>query len=699
MTQDLWLDTETFSPVELTTHGTHRYAEKAEVIITSWAVNDEPAKACEGWNPDLEPLIHDPATTIYIHNSAFDRTILRHTQNLELSLERIVDPMVVALMHSLPGGLGPLCDVLGIDQDLTKIRAGKELIKLFCKPLPKNRKLTRADKFTHPAEWVQFMEYARMDIEAMRAVMKKLPKWNATPTERALWVLDQRSNDRGYRIDLDLAQKALDAVGVAQDALAEEAFDMTDGGVTNTRRRDVLLDYLREVCGYDISDLRGPTIRNILQDDTLPEIVRELLLNRQQASLSSTAKYKTLIRSTSSDGRLRSTIQFCGASRTGRDAGRIFQPQNLSRCPKHLAKLIDTGIESIKGGYANMLFDNVMELASACVRGSIIASENRKLVVADLSNIEGRVAAWLAGEDWKLKAFKDYDTIVGEDEKGKPIRKGHDLYALAYAKTFNVSPESVMEDYKAGGSQRQIGKTMELALQYQGGVGAFVTFATLGGLDLEDLANTAWPQIPRDVLEEADRYYDWAMKQNMSDFGLSRRAFVACDSLKRMWRAAHPAIVGMWDALKTGWVDAVDGRQTTAGRISLDKKGAWVRLRLPSGRYLSYPSAGLSGKQAYYYGPNPISRKWGKIRTYAGKTFEQCCQSVARDVIFSSLQRVEDHGYEVLLRVHDELVAETLDNSDYSAHDLSRLMAQNPDWAPGLPLAAAGFEAHRYRKD
>ena len=412
----LWLDLETYSPVPIT-HGTHRYAEEAEVLLVAVAVDDQPTEVWDtqyrlAWKRDLQSLI-DAAERIVIHNSHFDRTILRHV-GVDVPVEKIRDTMVQALAHSLPGSLGTLCDVLDVPTDKAKDKAGKKLIHLFTKPRPKNMKLRRADSASHPAEWAEFVEYARLDVAAMRDVYGRMPNWNNSLSERQLWRIDQRVNDRGIAIDLDLARGAVRAFRRTSGTLAARAADLTDGYVKKLTQGTRFLRYLEDFHNFVPENLTKGVVAGLLGGDSLTPEVRELLEIRQQASATSPAKYKVLLDATSSDGRLRGTLQFCGASRTGRDAGRIFQPQNLPR-PTMDADVIETGIAAMKLDCEDLMFDNVTDLCSSAVRGCLVAPAGRKLVIADLSNIEGRVLAWLAGEDWKVKAFADFDRGVGHD--------------------------------------------------------------------------------------------------------------------------------------------------------------------------------------------------------------------------------------------------------------------------------------------
>ncbi|WP_116361547.1 DNA polymerase [Klebsiella aerogenes] len=702
----LWGDLETYCEIPIN-NGTHAYAEGVEVMLFAWAIGDEPVSvwdltAGESIPSRLRKAIADPNTILFFHNSHFDRTVLRHAMpELAPPVERWRDTMVQALAHSLPGALGALCEVLGVPQDKAKDKEGKSLIQLFCKPRPKNSKLRRATSKTHPVEWQRFVAYAGLDIEAMREVYKRLPKWNYQGAELALWHRDQRINDRGVCMDVQLAQAAIEAVDLEQKRLAKRTQVMTDGEVQAATQRDAMIKHIVESYGVELPDMQRSTLERRIADPDLPSPVKELLAIRLQASTTSTSKYKSLMKGISSDGRLRGTLQFCGASRTGRWAGRLFQPQNLPR-PTLKQERIDEGIEALKSGCADLLFDNVMELTSSALRGCIMAPAGKKLVVSDLSNIEGRKLAWLAGEAWKLDAFRAYDTLV-LDQSGAPIwdaaakdykRRGPDLYKLAYAKAFNITPEEVTK------YQRQIGKVMELGLGFGGGVAAFLTFALVYGLDLEELATAAMPNIPRDVQREAKSWYDESVKRKAT-YGLSERVFIACDSLKRLWRRAHPETCDFWYQLERTVRAAIATPKKTlyCGYLKVRRDGAWLRIQLPSGRALCYPSPSIEKGNITYMGINSYSRKWQRLKTYGGKLVENVTQAAARDVLAGNLPLIENAGYSIVLTVHDEVICEAPDTDDYTDAALSSLLSTNPEWAPDIPLNAGGFEAYHYRKD
>lgn len=695
----LWLDLETYSEVPIS-HGTHAYAEKAEVMLFAWAIDDGPVSVwdCTTGAPMPEKLrqaLQNSQVLVVAHNSHFDRTILRHVfPDLCPQVERWRDTMVQALAHGLPGSLGTLCEILQVENDQTKDKEGRQLVHLFCKPRPTTSTIRRATRETHPEQWAKFVAYAGQDIVAMRAVESKLPTWNYKGAELALWHLDQRINDRGFCVDLELAEAAIATVEREQKALAKRTQALTDGDVQAATQRDALLAHVLEAYGVDLPDMQQSTLERRLNDPDLPEPLRELLAIRLQASTSSTAKYRTLIKGASADGRLRGTLQFCGASRTGRWAGRMFQPQNLPR-PTHKQHEIDEGIEALKIDCADLITDNVMALTSSAIRGAIVAPKGKKLVIADLSNIEGRMLAWLAGEDWKLQAFRDYDTIVGHDEKGKPIRKGYDLYKLAYAKAFNIHPDEV-DDH-----MRQIGKVKELMLGYEGGVGAYITGAATYRIDLEAMAEQAVDTIPEHVKQEALRAYEWAEKQRRT-FGLSKRAYVVCDAFKRLWRNSNPQIASWWKEVENNVVAAIirPGVTRTCRRVKIRRDGNWLRIALPSGRVLCYPSPQVDDQgKVSYMGINQYSRKWQRLKTYGGKLVENITQAAARDIMAAAMPAIEAAGYQIVLSVHDEFITEAPDTDDFNRDGLAALMSTNPKWAEGLPLAAAGFETYRYRKD
>lgn len=739
-----WLDTETFCEVPIK-NGTYIYAASAEIMLVLYAFDDGPVHC---WDmieelkipQDLYSALEDENIILNAHNTMFDRNIFRLAKNATSSMrkagnkiEHWTDTQVKAYAHGLPGALDTLGEIFGLAEDQKKIKEGKQLIQLFCKPQPKGRKIKRATSRTHPTEWAKFIEYGKNDVIAMRAIDKKIPSWNYKGEELALWHLDQKYNDAGICVDVELAEAAVNAVGIAQAGLNAQTIEMTSGEVDRASQRDKMLQHICAAYGVILPDMQADTIKRRINDESLPQALRDLLEVRIQSVTTSTSKYKTLLKSVSADDRLRGTTQFCGAQRTGRDGHRKFQPGNMPRLnsgavkawygpnitkleEEHIEEYLDFGVEALKANCADLLFDNVMALSSNLIRGCIIAPPGKKLVVSDLANIEGRMAAWLAGEDWKLKAFADYDTITGYREDGKAIRLGPDLYELSYARAFQVPIESVTKE------QRQIGKVMELMLQYAGGVGAFITGAATYNIDLTAMAEAAWPSIPDDVKDEAKQFLQWLYEQNPKKdkeairFGLSVKEFLVCDSLKRLWRRAHPAIKTYWKSDYFGPVydegDALTVNLEDAARAAIEQPNKifpcrklkfmrqrnWLRMVLPSGRSLCYPGVKLQGKTITYLGINQYSRKWQRLKTYGGKLLENACQGASRDVLFYAQPEVEAAGFQIVLKVHDEIVSEAPSSEEFNHEVLSSILAKGHSWTKGLPLAAAGFECTRYRK-
>lgn len=685
---ELFIDTETYSETPIS-HGMYRYIEDSELMLTSWAVDDERAQVWDATQDSQPPgdLCAALMTSdiVIAHNAMFDRNVIaRHLPDYAPPLDRWRCSMVRALAHSLPAGLDAVGAVLGLGTDLAKIKDGRALMLTFCKPRPKSSTIRRATRLTDPEKWAAFVEYARQDVVAMRAVWRRLPEWNYGPAEISLYHLDQVINDRGMYLDLPLIDGALDAIRRAQADLRADISAKTNGDVPSATQRDVLLGHILSHYGVPLPDLQKDTILRRLADEDLPDPIKELLRIRLQATTSSTSKYAALKRGANSDGRLRGTLQFDGASRTGRASGRTFQPQNLPSRGLPKQSVIDTSIEAFHNGVAHLTEENVMQSASHAIRGSIIAPPGYKLVVADLANIEGRLQAWLAGEAWKLDAFREYDAGTGPD-----------LYKLAYARSFGIPHDEVTK------GQRQQGKVLELACGYQGGVGAFLTFAAAYNLDLVPLARSVvLASGTKRLLREARDFWAWTLEQKRDTYGLSEDTFVGCDILKRAWRGAHPETVGYWRLLQDQATLAIQnpGTPFAAGPVTIVRQGGWLRIVLPSGRSLSYASPRLDGNKITYMGINQYTRKWARVGIYGGKFLENICQAVSRDVLYYRLPTIEAAGYQIILTVHDEVVAEAPDTIDYGPDALAAIMAQPHDWTKGLPLAAAGFESYRYKK-
>lgn len=671
----LFFDTETFSPVPIK-HGMYRYMEEVELMLAAWALDDEPVQL---WDRTITPLmpsvllnaLADAAcgnVEIVAHQAGFDRGVLRYDLDMDIPIERWWDTAAQARAHSLPGYLAELCAMTKAPPNLQKMASeGKELIQLFCMPRPKNSKLRRATRKTHPEEWRRFGVYCKVDVEAMRWCFKRLPRWNYQGRERRLWALDQRINDRGFCVDVQLATAAVDTVTKAKAKLAKRTVELTAGEVERATQRDKLLKFLLEAHDVDLPDMKASTLQRRIEDENLPGMAKELLQIRLEAANTGASKYATMLRSVSADGRLRGSLLWNGARRTGRWSGKIFQPHNLARVPPWVKKIYDEAADAVRLGIAPLLYDpdKIVSLISKLPRALLIAPPGKKLCVADLASIEARIIAWLAGEKWKLKVFEAYDAGTGPDP-----------YAVGYSKSFGVSVERVLEDHEEGGNMRQIGKVQDLALSYQGAVGAFVSMAALYGLS-------------EDYLYEEILVPDNPKKKEMRVL-----------QIVKAYRKTNYNIRDWWYELDKTVRKAITNPKTTykCRRVHIYREGAWLRIRLPSGRYLCYPQPGIDDDGIYYSGHDHYTHQWGRIHTYGGKLAENITQATARDVMAHNMETIEECGYSIVLTVHDEVITEVPDNYDYSGNALAALLAKRPPWAEGLPLAAGGYETKRYRK-
>lgn len=683
----IWLDLETFS-AEPIASGVYKYAETARILLCAYAFDDAPAvvydaTSGEPWPVELLRRLADPRELIVAHNSNFDRTVLRRYLPQVGDPSRWRDTMICAYSLSLPGSLAALCELCRLPTDKAKDADGKRLIRIFCRPQLDGCVLSRADR---PDDWARFVEYCRLDVEAMRSVYYKLPQ-QLLPSDVVWseWQIDQRINDRGMQIDLELVRAASAAAKEAKEAADRTVARLTNGRAQSIGELDKLLEFCLHECGYSLPDMQRATLEARLADPALPPVVRDLLSARLSAGKASVKKYDALLACTNTDGRLRGCLQFMGAVRTGRWTGRLFQPQNLPRGTMSPEE-VEEGIAALKSGLAPVLYADVTALVSNCLRAAICARPGHKLVVADLSNIEGRVLSWLAGEAWKLEAFRLYDA-----------GKGPDLYKVAYGRAFGIAPEDVSK------KQRQIGKVMELAMGYQGGVGAFATFARGYGVDLSEMARHVRDSCSADDWRSASQAF--ARAGGATDLGADE--WTACEVIKRLWRRAHPAITGFWADADSAVKQVLAGLTpcASAGRVAFRRCGTYLVATLPSGRPVCYPAARLpadmsSGGCAFeYYGQIQATRRWDYIRTYAGKIAENLTQACARDVLASALPAAEAAGYKTVLSVHDELITEVPDDPCFSAAGLAAIMSSVPSWAEGLPLSAAGFAAYRYKKD
>lgn len=654
MNQLLRLDTETYSEIDLRKVGAHRYAyhKTTEVLILTYALNENSVVVVDLANGDSLPeefveAFENPDVLIEAHNSFFDRHIIAAVLGLVAPIERWRDTMVKGYSLGLPGSLEALGTVAATSADSQKMAEGKKLIQRFCKPAPKNHKADRYTRETHPEEWAKFLEYAAQDIVAMRDIDLNLPGWNYRGKLLEQWHLDQRINDRGLPIDIAYVRKAITLCDSEVLRLNQRLSDLTMEELTAHTQMAKMQEYLKKHFKLRLPNMQAGTLDAIVETD-IPDLAKEIINIRREAGKSSVSKYTKLGVCTSPDGRLHGGLQYAGAPRTMRWAGRLFQPQNLPRPVYGLDQL--QAAAAIEQEMVEILYDNPMSIASSCIRGAVCAPKGKTFYVSDLSNIEGRLAAWIAGEEWKVQVFRDYDAGTGPD-----------VYKKTYAEAMRKPIEKVNKD------DRQVGKVIELACAYQGWLGAFDTFSAMYNIS-----------IPEDEAKH----------------------------IILGWRAAHPKIVNMWESLEVAFIEAMQTTRTDVAfkagpHIQIKKVGNFVLIHLPSGRFIPYyrPHKTYDAqrrKHGIRFKSVDDRGRFVEIDTYGGKLFENVCQAVARDIMAENMLTI-DETFPIVCTVHDEVICEADEGLD--VRTLDRMLANNHDWCKDLPLAAGGYTSKRYKKD
>lgn len=649
----LWIDIETYSPVDLSKAGVYKYTEHPDwqILMCSWALNDGPVQRAEGHEAILEiPGLFDRKVLKIAHNASFERVNLsrlmsrgKKRRDKFLPPEQFFDTAALARTWGLPASLKDFALSVGAEE---KDEAGTRLINLFSKP---NRKGERVTADERPEDWAAFGAYCDQDVETMRQAARLLGR-GFPRGERAVYEVDQRINDRGVRVDVALAEAAERCF---KDNRAEALKEIEKiAGVDNGNSVAQLRAWLRSR-GVDTEDLRKDTVKELLDGD-LPDDVRRVLTLRQECAVSAAAKFTAAIRATNDDGRLRGTMQYFGAS-TGRFAGRLIQFQNLAR----------DGFKAEGGGYDTGAEEVAVDrLLSG---GSVPSSELKKLirpllmgpfVVCDYSSIEARVMAWLAGEQWMIDAF----------------RNDEDIYVATAAKL--GGPEK--------GFDRQHGKVASLALQYRGGIGAMIA---MGGRNI----------LPKDTPEDV-------LRKRLQE-------------IVNIWRAQSPAVRRFWSQLErifntgggvdTGLVSIEVKRQDRyvwlPSKRPIVYRGLTRRWKQP----LDVDGAPLGPARLV---PHVLNTGGDRARVpyrplHGGIITENIVQAVARDILVGALCRLEEAGWPVVTHIHDEVVCEipenkrTLDEGALIA-EVSEIMCRPPSWADDdLVIKAAGYTCRRYHKE
>ena len=636
----LFLDLETYSSADIT-NGAFKYVESPdfEILLCAYAYDDEPVTVSRTIEPIRAALL-DPNVVKVAHNCAFERACFAQVFSRTMPPEQWEDTMAMAAWNGLPLSLDAVGAALHLPDQ--KLKEGRLLINYFCKPCRptiSNGQRTRNLPEHAPDRWERFCDYNRRDVEVEREIWRRLRGYQITSEERAIEETDAQINDRGILVDTDLAQAAVDLDTACRAAALRELQMLT--GLINPNSVTQLKEWLREN-GVEVGSLSKRSVADLLSGE-LRANVRRVLELRTLLGKTSVKKYEAMLAAACSDGRVRGTMQYYGAGRTGRWAGRIVQPQNL---PQNHLNALDGARTLVRKRDLDTLqlcYDSVPDVLSQLIRTALIAPAGKTLLVADYSAIEARVIAYLAGEKWRM------DVFAGD---GK-------IYEASYAKAFNVPVESV----KKGTPERQKGKIMELALGYGGGVNALKAFG--------------------------------ADKLGLSDPELQE--------LVTSWRQASPRIPKLWRDVEAAARNALEHPGATYRAASSDRvvcayqrdRDA-LRCTLPSGRVLSYWAPGLEDGVTFM-AQNQTTRKWERTETWGGRLVENIVQAFARDCLAYALVRLDRAGYKVVMHVHDEIIAEAPKNAHWE--DMAAIMCKPLKWAPGLLLKADGYSTPYYKKD
>jgi len=650
----LGIDIETYSSNDLIKGGVYKYveADDFEILLFGYAYDDDEVQvidltAFEDIPARVLKDLTDPTVIKMAYNANFERTCISKHYGIKC------DPLywrctsVWALALGLPGGLAAVAEVLNLDAQ--KDAKGKALIKYFsipCKPTKVNGERTRNYPHHAPEKWEEYKSYNCQDVVVERDVRHKLECFPIPDHEWKLWALDQRINDRGVRLDPVLFHQAIDCDDLYEKRLVQEAQALT--GLDNPNSLAQLKEWFGEH-GLDTPDGLSKDYMAGLLDAAPNDDTKRMLELRQEMSKTSVDKYNAMNRSMCADERARGLLQFCGANRTWRWAGRLIQVQNL---PQNKFKDLELARETLHSGdfeLLEMMFGAPPFALSQLIRTAFIPSEGCRFIVSDFSAIEARVIAWLADEHWVLDVFRG---------DGK-------IYEATAAEMFKVPFESIAKG-QANYALRQKGKVAVLACGYGGGANALVAMgAVKGGIPEEELPG-----------------------------------------LVKQWRQTNKNIVKLWYAAEDAAVTAVREKTTVklAHGVQYRYESGMLFADLPSGRSLAYVNPRIKHEPKFnkeglvFDGMDQIKKKWMSHRTYGGRLVENLVQAIARDCLAVSMMRLDAEGYVINIHVHDEVVLDVPIGTGSLDH-VTAVMGKDIGWAPGIPLRAAGYECDFYKKD
>lgn len=687
----LSIDVETRSAFDLRKGGAAAYARDptTDCLVACYAFDDEEPRTWvrgEAVDPDLIAYLAGDGP-IYAFNAMFEKAIWDQILGPRYgwpvpALERYHCTAAMSAAMALPRTLAQVAVALGLPEQ--KDDAGKRVMMQLARPRSKPGMPIRFwEPEDTPAKFDTLYKYCAQDVIVERAISKRLRPLSAT--EREIWLENCRINERGLLIDQRAIKDALHIVAQATDTLNAELARLTNYRVEKVSKVADLTAWLQEQ-GVDVESLDKASTKAALEGDLSPT-VRRVLEIRQEGAKSSTAKLKSFVTAACADGRIRGTMRYHGAS-TGRDAGELVQPQNFPR-PTLKPRDVEAAIDMLRLRNPSLLeiYGQPLSVVASCLRAMIVAAPGHEIVAGDLSNIEGRVAAWLAGEEWKLQAFREYDAGTGPD-----------LYKVAAGGIFGINPDDVDDE------RRQVGKVSELSAQFQGGHGAYITMGANYGIKPDDVAQVVKASTDSDIWEATAEGYD-----------PKNRYELTCDEWTGIrivvdgWRRKHPRLVQMWADTEEAAVAALayPGKSFAVGMTAYAYKDGILWCRLPNGRLLAYVDAkmaeietpwGAKKLAVTYMSLNSMTKRYERTKSYGGLLFQNAVQAVARDVIMEAKLRFVKRGWPIILKVHDELVCE-LPKGLVTPAEFVAEMSVLPAWATGLPVSAKASAGRRYGKD
>lgn len=653
----LSIDIETFSSIDISKSGLYKYVQSPDfqILLFAYAFDGQPVQIIdlargEQLPPEIVAALQDPNVLKHAYNAPFEWYCLNKFFYSPLNQWRCT--MMHGLYCGYTAGLAATAVALGLPEDKRKLGIGSALIRTFCvpcKPTCKNGQRIRTLPHHEPEKWQLFKEYCKQDVVTEMEIERRLSSFPVPDQEQRLWEIDQQINAYGVAVDMGLIEGALHCDGVSSGQLMEEAIKLS--GLENPKSVKQLSAWLTEETGEEITDLTKGTVKELIKvvDN---DAARRMLEIRQELSKTSVKKYTAMQSAVCADGRIRGLLQFYGANRTGRWAGRLVQVQNL---PRNYLDTLSHARDCVKGKKVDalkLIYGNVPDTLSQLIRTAFIPSPGHVFMVADFSAIEARVIAWLAGEQWRLDVFSTHGKI----------------YEASASQMFGVPIELI----KKGNPEyelRQKGKVAELALGYQGAAGALIAMGALSmGLTEEELPD-----------------------------------------IVHRWRSSNKRIVDLWYSLENAALEVMRTGQAVGMKgLVIAREGDYnngqdfLTVTLPSGRKLFYVKPFIQrnerGREAIYYmGVNQETKKWETVPTYGGKLTENIVQAIARDCLAESIVRLTAHGYQIVMHVHDEVIIDAPENTDLDR--ICEIMGEPIPWAPGLQLKADGYKTVFYKKE